>query len=604
MFRYIALAWDAQQPESEHLGCALTHRLGTQAHWHTAFQQPGLQVMTTGAVAGINQAYPLHDAQGVVLGKLFSLCDLTRTSPRPPVLGPRETAALQTSRGSALVRDYWGRYVCFLRQPSGETLLIRDPGGALPCFCMRHLGVHIVFSWLEDVLSLAPELPRPAVDRAALAVHLVDGEQGDRQTLLQGIGQVLPGERVPLMSAVSGHEAGTGSLLWNTFEQARLAPIEDLAEATEALRHTVRACALAWAGSYPKILFRLSGGVDSSILLSCLSPGHTDTEITCVNYHSAGIDSDERSYARLAAAWARRPLIERERQADFPLPTILDAAPAPTPGLHVGRMGSARMDAELAAAHGAPALFSGGGGDQLFFEFRQCWPAADYLRLHGIDRGLPAALLSAARLGEVSVWRALRLALADRMGPAALTRTPARPMGLLTEAAYRQAAAAPHPLHPAWPAATGLPVGKRTQAHQLMYPAGYYDPIERSAAPELVNPLLSQPLVELCLRIPTWLLTQGGRGRGLARLAFAADLPPEIVRRRTKGGMEGHIQTVLLNHLGFAKAMLLEGEMARRDLIDRRRTATLLNGPPALVASCAGELHICLAIEAWLRHWS
>lgn len=605
MFRYIALAWDKHQPESHAIGLALSRRLALQGHWQPALQQPGLQVLCTGAVTGSNEAYPLHAAQGVVLGKLFGLCDLTQGSPGPIVLGPRETDALQTSSGRALVRDYWGRYVCFMRQPSGEILLIRDPSGTLPCFRMRHRGVHIVFSWLEDLLSLAPELPRPEVDAAALAVHLVDGEQGDRQTLLQGISQVLPGECVPLISDGSTElEAGDGRLLWNVFEQARLAPIENLDEGTEALRHTVRACAMAWASCYPQILFRLSGGVDSSILLSCLSPDDTAAQVTCINYHSAGIDSDERHYARLAATNARRPLIERVRQADFELPSILDAAPMPAPGLHVGRMGSARMDAELAAAHGARALFSGGGGDQLFFEFRQCWPAADYLRLRGIDRGLPAALMSAARLGQVSVWRALRLALAERLGPAALARTPARPMALLTEAAFRQAAAAPHPLHPAWPAATGLPVGKRTQAHQLMYPTAYYDPLERGAAPELVNPLLSQPLVELCLRIPTWVLTHGGRGRGLVRLAFAAQLPPEIARRRTKGGMEGHIQAVLLNHVAFAKALLLDGELARRGLINRTRTEALFSGPPALLASCAGEVHICLAAEAWLRHWS
>ncbi|MBE0550263.1 MAG: M20/M25/M40 family metallo-hydrolase [Rubrivivax sp.] len=117
-----------------------------------------------------------------------------------------------------------------------------------------------------------------------------------------------------------------------------------------------------------------------------------DARVTCINYHSPGIDSDERSYARLAAARAQRELIERERIAGFRLESILHAAPTPTPGNHVGRMGSAQMDAEVAAAHGASALFTGGGGDQLFFEFRQCWPAADYLCLRGLDRGFTAAV--------------------------------------------------------------------------------------------------------------------------------------------------------------------------------------------------------------------
>jgi asparagine synthase (glutamine-hydrolysing) len=136
-----------------------------------------------------------------------------------------------------------------------------------------------------------------------------------------------------------------------------------------------------------------------------------------------------------------------------------------------------------------------------------------------------------------------------------------------------------------------------------MYPINYYDPFEREAAPEMVNPLLSQPLVELCLRLPSYVLTRGGRGRALARQAFAADLPPEIATRRSKGGMEEHIRAVLLDNLEFARGLLLEGELMRRGFIDRARVEALLCGPPATLASRAGEVHVCLGIEAWLRHW-
>ncbi|MDP3082852.1 MAG: asparagine synthase-related protein [Rubrivivax sp.] len=598
MFRYLALAWDDTLPPAAALARRLALQLQACPAWQTVFLCPRLHVLVTGAAAGINEAYPLHAGQGVVLGKLFRRCDLTQPSPRHVVLDARESDAIVGSGGRALVRDHWGRHISFLADRSGRFQVLRDPSGTLPCFLRHCQGVTIVFSWLEDVLHLAPELPRPEVNADALAAQLVHGELAGRETALQGITQVLPGEIVAL-----GGRAGPGTLLWNVFEQAQLAPIEDLPEATETLRHTVRACAQAWAGCYDSILLRLSGGVDSSILLSCLARGHSPARVSCVNYHSPGVDSDERRYARLAAALAQRELIERERVAHFSLETILHAAPMPAPVNHVGRMGSAQMDAELAAALGAAALFTGGGGDQLFFEFRQCWPAADYLRLHGIDRGFPAAVMDAARLGQVSVWRAMRLALADRLRPKVPAQTPPRSPNLFTEAALAQAAQGRRFSHPALQQAAGLPIGKRTQALQLTYPINYYDPFEREAAPELVNPLLSQPLVELCLRLPTYVLTQGGRGRALARRAFAADLPPEIANRRSKGGMEEHIRVVLLDNLDFARGLLLEGELVRRGLVDRARTEALLGSDPATLAGRAGEIHICLAIEAWLRHW-
>jgi asparagine synthase (glutamine-hydrolysing) len=598
MFRYIALAWDDALPSAEPTARRLALDLQAAAGWQTALVVSRLHVLVTGVVPGANQVYPLRAGQGLVLGRLFRQSELMQSSPGPVVLSAHDSDAIVESGGRRLVRDYWGRYVSFLQNPTGGFHVLRDPSGALPCFLMHFQGVAIVFSWLEDLLDSIPALPRPTVHADALAAQLVFGELGGRETALEGITQVLPGEAVPLDS-----KAAAGSLLWNAIEQARLTPIEDLAEAARTLRHTVRACAQAWAGCYDGILFRLSGGVDSSILLSCLARGQTSARITCVNYHSPGIDSDERRYARLAAARAQRELIERERVARFRLQTILHAAPTPTPGNHVGRMGSAQMDAELAAAHGATALFTGGGGDQLFFEFRQSWPAADYLRQRGLDRGFAAAAMDAARLGQVSVWRALRLALADRLRPPAPAPIPPRSPNLFTEAVLTQASQGRRFMHPALQAAVSLPVGKRTQARQLMQPIDYYDPFERGAAPEMLNPLLSQPLVEQCLRLPTYLLTHGGRGRGLARQAFAADLPHEIATRRSKGGMEDHFRAVLLDNLEFAKGLLLEGELVSRGLIDRARTEALLCGSPATLASRAGEVHTILAIEAWLRHW-
>ncbi|MBE0547742.1 MAG: hypothetical protein IH627_08825 [Rubrivivax sp.] len=598
MFRYIALAWDDTLPSAETMPRRLALQLLASSAWETAFLRPGLHVLVAGAAPGINEVYPLQDEQGVVLGKLFRLGDLTQASPRPVVLDARDSDAIVRSGGRALVRDYWGRHISFLRGPSGGFHVLRDPSGTLPCFLMHFEGVAIVFSWLEEVLATMPGLPRPTVNADAVAAQLVFGELGSRETALRGITQVLQGEVVPL-----GGSAEPGALLWNAIEQAQLAPVEDLAEATEALRHTVRACAQAWAGCYDSILFRLSGGVDSSILLSCLARGLTPARVTCINYHSPGIDSDERCYARLAAARAQRELIECERIAGFRLESILHAAPTPTPGNHVGRMGSAQMDAELAAAHGASAMFTGGGGDQLFFEFRHCWPAADYLCLRGLDRGFAAAAMDAARLGQMSVWRAMRLAVADRLHGRASTQAAPRSGNLFTEAAVAQATQGNRFRHPALQPDGCLPIGKRTQARQLMYPMNYYDPFEREAAPEMLNPLLSQPLVELCLRIPTYVLTQGGRGRALARRAFAAELPPEIATRRSKGGMEEHIRAVLLDNLDFAQGLLLDGELVRRGLIDRARAEALLCGEPATLASRAGEVHTSLAIEAWLRHW-
>jgi asparagine synthase (glutamine-hydrolysing) len=599
MFRYIALAWEPTAPDAVALAHALAASFRAHPQWQTALMSSTLCVFTTGAVAGINDAYRLHDGRGVVLGRLFD---------RQHVQASTQQIARQldaddeviTSGGGELLDRYWGRYVAFLEPSDGKPQVIRDPSGTLPCFVLRHRGVTVVFSWLEDILSMLPQIPVLRVSRDGVAAYMAFGDLTGRCCALEGVTQVLAGERLVLERAGQF----SGELAWDGAEIARqphdMVPADAMAAMT-AVRDTVANCVQAWASCYGSILLRLSGGVDSSILASCLAEGRTPCRVTALNYHSIGSDSDEREFARQAATMARMELIECRRDSSFRLDRILDVARTPVPCDYVGRIASS-TDAELAESLGALAMFSGAGGDQLFFEVRQWWPVADYLRLRGFDAGLPGAALDAARLGKVSVWRALRLAIADRFRrrPPALDQH--RHFTLFSDAVRHQAQQPAGFVHPVFLTPTTLPIGKLMQVQQLAGLSAYYDPLTRDKAPEFVAPLLSQPLIELCLRLPTFVLIHGGRGRGLARSAFEGAIPSDIARRRSKGGMDEHVRAVLAHNLDFARAMLLDGELVRLGLIDRAATEAALSAGSARKPH-ASEIHVCIAVEAWLRRW-
>lgn len=596
MFRYIALAW--QHPEAEHAAREFAASLRAHPRWRSAITRPGLEVFVADAKQGINGDYVLDQGRGIVVGRLFRRGGLGQAGNADITLTALECARIVQSGGQSLVDDFWGRYIAFVPTDSGATRVLRDPSGTLPCFFIRHRGVWLVFSWLEDVLALLPSLPPPRVNWDAVGGQLLFGELGGRETALEHVCRVVPGEWVELGDRPPRHE-----LLWNAIDLAQSAvAAADGPLPARQLRHTVRACTRAWAGCYDSIVLRLSGGVDSSILVNCLTPEDTAASVLCVNHHSRGSDSDERRFARLAAARAGRELVERERDTDFDLESVLKAARTPTPGNYVGRM-SARADAELAARWGAQALFTGAGGDQLFFEFPRCWPAADYLRCRGMDAGFLPAALDAARLGRVSLWRALRCAFAERLRPAPPWPDVRTLLPLTGPAAWEMDACRQRFVHPALADLGRLPIGKAAQTRALVHPVAYDDPFDPESAPETVNPLLSQPLVELCLQLPTWVLTQGGRGRALARQAFAAELPPEIARRRSKGGMEEHIKAVLHHHIDFARGLLLDGELVRRGLLDRARVEEVLSGRPTPLASHVGRIHVYIGIEAWLSCW-
>lgn len=595
MFRYIAIAWD----ETQTVAAAAARRLGQdwqgRAGWDAALLRPGLQVFTTGATQGVNEVTRLQGAEGVVLGRLFR-----RHEPHPPIasgmtLDSEEAASILQSGGRTLVNYFWGRYVAFLPAASGSSCVLRDPSGALPCFRLRHNGVSVIFSWLEDALGMLAGAAPPRVNWDALTAQLLRGTVTGRETSLDGVLHVLPGEVFDL-------HLDEPTLLWNAVDIARFPSESHASDAAQLLRSTVRTCASAWASCYETLLLRLSGGVDSSILLSCLDPGSTQATVICLNYHSPGADSDERLYARQSAARAGRDLLERGRDPGYRIEQVLQIARMADPVPYIGWMNSG-TDARLASAFAAPAMFTGAGGDALFFEIPMWWPAADYLQVRGLDAGFAAAALDAARLGKVSLWQAIAQAAQERVRPKLAARVPRGYAGLLSEGIQHEALDWQRFIHPAFGEANDLPIGKYTQTVALMHPIGYYDPFAQDSAPELVNPLLSQPLIELCLRLPTYVLTQGGQGRALARQAFAPDLPQKIIQRRTKGGMESHIKTVLKANIDLVRSLLLDGELCRRGMLDRAKVEALLSGRPNALPGSISQIHAVAAIEAWLSRW-
>lgn len=600
MFRYVAIAWNSADPQQEAAANDISLTLRRQPGWHAALLGPGLHVCSTGTTPRNNAVRVLRTDTGaaVILGRLFRRTDCDG-APAPEArldtATAPELAGIVASRGRQLVEQSWGRYVALVQEAAGTVLVLRDPSGALPCFLTQHHGVTVVFSWLEDILqTLGPEAAF-SVNWDALTAQVLHGQLGGRETALAEVTQVLPGECLELAS-------GRSTLLWRAVQFARSPARYSDAEAEQLLGHTVRTCTRSWAACHDAILLRLSGGVDSSILLSCLSPAGTPTDVICVNYHSPGSDSDERPYALQAAGRIGRDLLLRERDTGFPLERVMHCARMPSPVFYLGAM-NASTDARLASAHGATAMFTGAGGDTVFYELLRWWPAADYLHDHGLDSGFPAAALDAARLGRLSVWRTLRLACRERLRPDLTARIPTSYAGLLTADLARMNLPRERFVHPALADSQDLPIGKYMQTAAVLHPVGYYDPFEQASAPEQVHPLLSQPLVELCLSLPSYQLTRSGQGRALARRAFAAELPPAIASRRTKGGMEEHIKAVLQSNIELVRSLLLDGELSRRRLLDRAKIEQILSGGPSRLNWSPTQVHGLVAVEAWLSRW-
>jgi asparagine synthase (glutamine-hydrolysing) len=118
-----------------------------------------------------------------------------------------------------------------------------------------------------------------------------------------------------------------------------------------------------------------------------------------------------------------------------------------------------------------------------------------------------------------------------------------------------------------------------------------------------VSPLLSQPILETCLRIPTWFQCSGRRDRALARDAFAADIPREIATRYDKGGAEALASAMIERNLPFLHEMLLDGVVASSGIIDRVRLEAALCASPSSESVSSVPIFDLLGAEIWARAW-
>jgi asparagine synthase (glutamine-hydrolysing) len=118
-----------------------------------------------------------------------------------------------------------------------------------------------------------------------------------------------------------------------------------------------------------------------------------------------------------------------------------------------------------------------------------------------------------------------------------------------------------------------------------------------------VAPLYSQPVLELCLRLPVHLLTLGGWDRAIARRAFYDALPQEVANRKEKGAIEQHLRRVVDHNITFIRELLLDGALVSEGVVDRNRLATALSGKISQTQSPPGEIIDFVCTEAWLRRW-
>jgi asparagine synthase (glutamine-hydrolysing) len=290
------------------------------------------------------------------------------------------------------------------------------------------------------------------------------------------------------------------------------------------------------------------------------------------------------------------------------LDKVLDLRHSARPWFYLYEIERGELESTLAAERGAQSFFSGSGGDSVFYQARGELAISDFVFAHGIGRGLLTTAIDAARASRLSIWPLLWQAIRNRiMRPEWDPIAAAKPLQrvIVTPSVVEVARRNRRLSHPWLTPETIRDVAPGILWHimSLSMPPAYYSSFHRSGQLERVFPLLSQPLVELCLRIPTYVLIRGGHDRALARRAFRDDLPREIVRRYAKGRADQYVRNILDANLPFVREFLLDGLLVKRGLLDRASLELYLSERSPADAQYNEILKEHLATEAWLRKW-
>ena len=596
MLRYIAYAWDVANFSEAEAARVFCGRVENYTNLKRVFDLPGLAVFAGGFRSRSIECYKLENAGGVVLGTLFGRDSTPDTRGAGAiVLDVPRSARIVATEGRELVNHYWGRYVAFIRdRVRGLTWVLQDPSSSLCLFRTVVNGIVVYFSDLADCMRATET--RFSIDWDYVRAHAFQYIFQTDTTALRGIAEMQGGQ----CDEIRGGNVLTRPYWTPTaFARCRL---ENPKHAESALRAAVKHSVHTWAGCYSNWLHELSGGLDSSIALGCLSDAPTQPKITCLTQYGSGAQVDERRYARIAVEaakcdWIQDPLAERASFAPF-----REVAFFPRPGVYLGCLQERHL-VDIARNIGATVISSGSGGDGLFGEIQDTWIPGDYLRDHGLRAGFFSVVMSTAELTQTSVSQVLcdsMSSLWKRSKPTIQLHRHLKHIRLMTEAAIDAAKSAHCRYEHVWVRdARGLPHCKIQHIRMMSQPMRVRAPLAQPDDPEYVHPLATQLVIELCAAMPTYLLTMGGRTRAVAREAFGGDVPAELLARRSKGNPSTFVSDLIAANLADVRETLLDGELIKRGILDRSRLKQALSGNPTDVTP--SEILIHASTERWVQ---
>jgi len=518
--------------------------------------------------------------RGLLVGHLF-------TRNHEPVSRYRDVHETTNDLVRHLLQNAWGQYLAVLVDDAGSTLsLLRDPSGAVPCVHSLDHGEGFVTS--DASLAACLGLHQREIDWSSIAHSLNFPHLKTTRTAFRQLDELLPGNLLTC-------RADTTSIIpaWSPWDFVKVdVRHADPVEAAHDVRVAVSGVVEALSRGDDTPVAELSGGLDSSIVAACLGRATTRALFCTLVMPVAG--TDERPYARMVTEALGQPLLavkldfeDVQFKFDVPRSSVL-----PVTGI-LQHAANATWEA-VARSHGASRFFSGAGGDSIFCYLKTAAPAADAFIERGATAGLEA-VRNLAELHQCTLWRAGKLAWRQLRGRSSFT------WKADTTLLANDGLVAKPRCHPWLDAPRHAMPGDRAKIRDLVATQLFLDAGSHGPDRTMHFPLLSQPVIEACLKVPSWMWIQGGRNRAIARDAFADMLPPGIIERRSKGSYTGYLAAVHARSQQAMRQFLEEGLLCSQGIVDRQALAGFFQRKLAPRDISFLRIFDLCAVENWVR---
>lgn len=577
VYRYLALLGDASGGSAPSLDPSQSHIL-EQAGLRERFAASGFRLLAAADT-------PMLDTPcgGILIGHLFSHdgTPVTCDAQLPQQAEPEAFRA-------ALIQNFWGEYL--LLQPANaqtpQAGIFRDPSGGVACFYA--LGSECRFATSDICLAIDLGLCERLVDWRFVSEFLAYTFLKTDRTGLQGVRELLPS--TSLLLGAAGTTVSLNWSPWDFVSRKHYAP--SLEEAAANVRQAIEMVINSWSSIDRTILLELSGGLDSSIVAACL--GRTSAHVVCLTLVSAMPGGDERKYAGAIAEHsglrlrAENLTLERGR-IDAPVP-LRAITPRAGPLQHAAD----EIMREVAGEEGLETFYSGGGGDTVFSYLSSAAPAADAFLKSGLVAGVKA-VSDLSDLHQCTLWKAARLT-AKKLR----SHRPKPWQADLSFLAPGFSVEPPSP-HPWSLAACQHAPGDVERVLALAGTQSFRDGLPRGTMDRLRMPLLTQPVMEACLAVPSWMWIAGGKNRSVARMAFADVLPANVLNRMSKGDFIQYCAAVYRHSRQHIRELLLDGELASQGLLDVDGLRAFFDRPPSPRDETFMRIFDLCTIESWIR---